>query len=134
MSGKIDLSASVEAAKAAVDGESRRYMRAQEELESASAALTAAQQKLRRLEKALAILNGEEEPAPTPAPAVVDRAAVPAPPPPPRKAQPEGPYARVRCGGCQSYGSMAETLKPTKSGTTVRLLVCGECGNEVYLG
>lgn len=132
---EIDLTSSISAARDDVAKKAARYVTAQDELADASTELQAAQQKAKRLERALAILNGEEEPAPTSAatPPVVPSTTVPTPPPP-LKPVPQGPYASVKCSACGEIGSMGEIYRPTKAGTMAHLLVCGDCNNEVYLG
>lgn len=84
---------------------------------------------VKRLKKALAIVEGTEvmrepateAPAPLPGPTVV---ATPAPiPKPPTSMYPP-------CGACG--GKMFATYKTVPSGITVSLLMCDDCNNENY--
>jgi len=128
------LEQQIVAAREAAEKAAQNYITVQEALEQAHSELAAAKAKLTRLERALAILNGEEEPASRAEVAVPQETAVPAPPPPPRPSRPAGPYDHVTCGGCLAKGTMSEVLRPTKNNTMVRLLVCSSCNNETYLG
>ncbi len=130
----FDLSASLAAARKAAETAARSYVDAQAVLADAADELTRAKAQLDRIERALAILNGEEPVSAAKASAQSMAVAEPAPSPKPRKSEPVGPYATMKCGGCQETGTMYETLRPTKNNTMVRLLVCNECSNEVYLG
>src|SRR5690606_26054157 len=125
MSDEFDLSKSLESARSETESAAKAYIAAQEAMIVADDELKAARQRLERLEKALAILNGTEEPATAPAAAHANVAREPAaaPPAPKPKPKPAGPYANVQCGGCQDVGTMYETMQPTKNGTFARLLV-----------
>lgn len=129
----VDLGSQLASARAAAEAAALRYTELSDQLAQAEVELKAARDRVARIEKALAILNGEDEPAPAkkadPAP------EQPAPSPPPRrKPEPVGPYAHVTCSGCGTKGQLYETMRSTKNGTVVRLLVCGTCKNETYIG
>lgn len=131
----VDLSAQLAAARKSAEEAAERYIEASDALEQAQRELNVAQQRVKRIEKALAILNGEEEPVQENRPERrVPAEPEPAPPPPPRTAKPVGPYAHVKCSGCMEVGTLSEVMRPTKNNTMVRLLVCSTCGNETYLG
>jgi len=129
----VDLSAQLAAARKAAEEAAARYVEASDALEQAQKELNAAQQRVKRIERALAILKGEDDATP-PVPAEPAPSPVAAPPPPPPPQRPAGPYAHVKCSGCMEVGTLSEIMRPTKNNTMVRLLVCSTCGNETYLG
>ena len=45
--------------------------------------------------------------------------------------QANNPLAGVKCQGCGQLGTMADTIIQAPSGATVRMMVCGSCGNQV---
>ena len=47
-----------------------------------------------------------------------------------RATKQENPLAHVRCAGCGCTGTMSEQYVQAPSGTTVRMLVCNDCGNQ----
>lgn len=100
----------------------------QELLDKSNDKVRVLQDQVRRLKKALAIIEGTEvmrepateAPAPLPGPTVVD---TPAPIPKPADKRPG-------CGACG--GKMFPTYKTVPSGITVSLLMCEDCNNENY--
>jgi hypothetical protein len=130
---ELDLSSSLEAARKETEAAAKRYIAAQEGMVSAENELREARNKSQRLERAMRIINGEEEPAAAVATATATTAPPVAPPPPPKPA-PSGPFANLACSACTSVGKMEEVWKPTKNGSMAHLLVCSDCKNERYLG
>ena len=43
----------------------------------------------------------------------------------------QNPYAQVKCSGCGSKGTLVDTVIQAPSGTPLRMLVCGSCGNQI---
>jgi chromosome segregation ATPase len=92
---------------------------AQDELAAAQVAATEAvarreeaESGLRKLEAAVAALRGE--------------------PPPAKELEEQNPLAHVKCSGCGTKGSLAESYIQSPAGTPVRTLVCGKCNNQSF--
>lgn len=142
MDGVESLQKALNEARAVVESTQGEFQKVEAEREKAALALLDANERLMRIERAISVLTDplekdkapeESQDATQPAePEAAEQAA--APPPPPKPQAPQGPYAQLKCSGCQSVGKMSETHRPTKNGTIVRLLVCGTCSNEVYMG
>lgn len=127
----IDLSTELEAAKSAQAESAAKLEALDKEREVLAATNLESLQRLQRIEKALAVLNGEDS-VPEPAPQSAEKA--PAPPPAPKKPPPSGPYASFKCSACQEVGKMREMMRQTAKGGVARYLECAECGNQSYLG
>lgn len=109
----------------------------------AKAESRAAEEKAKRLEAAVAAMNGQIAPVAQeaergPLKSEVDGSS------PPRRAKSKNPrkkrnnennpLAHLKCAGCGSKGSMAQTVIQAPSGAYVRMLVCGECNNQSLMG
>ena len=44
------------------------------------------------------------------------------------------PLGHLKCPGCGVAGKMTDQLMTTKGGGTVRMLACGQCGNQQLAG
>ena len=42
----------------------------------------------------------------------------------------QNPLAHVKCSGCGRKGKMQDTIIQAPSGASVRMMVCGSCGNQ----
>lgn len=105
----------VYALQEALDSAQSELAAAEVALLEATARANSARESAARLESAVAALNGSSPP----------------PAAKPRKKDSNNPLADVKCQGCGSIGKMAEQVVAAPSGTTVRMLVCGNCGNQV---
>lgn len=136
---ELDLTTSIEQARKEAEAAALDAVDARLAAANAEAAVNEKRSKLLRLERAMQILNGEEPSTAAPTaqasqPAASEVPAAPPPTPPPRRRQPEGPYAGLRCGGCQEVGTMNESIRTLQNGSVYRALVCSDCSNELMLG
>jgi hypothetical protein len=45
--------------------------------------------------------------------------------------QANNPYGQVKCSGCGKVGQMSPQIHTTSTGAPVKLLCCGQCGNQL---
>lgn len=109
----------------------------------ASAERETAQEAVSRLKAAVAALSGESPPATIPKNEVaspkeeVDSAEWEAEQNRKRRLREKeleenNPLAHLKCSGCGKKGSMAESYVQAPSGSPVRMLICGKCGNQAF--
>lgn len=110
---------------------------AQSELAAAEVALleateraAKASERAKRLEAAVAALNGVAD-VPIDKGRDLADSDTAVEPLPPKKPKPDNPLAHVKCAGCGSYGTMYEGIQQAPSGAVVRLMTCNSCGNQV---
>ena len=98
----------------------------------ANAAATDLREKVRRLEAAVAALNGTSPPPAAPQDSRVSEEGNPGKERDPKK-QPtnDNPLAHIKCAGCGQKGVMHEEYIQAPSGAPVKVLVCSSCGNQV---
>lgn len=93
-----------------------------------------------RLSAAVAAMTGEKTlrgSSEHPERSVHAREAVgenPTPATKPKKEEVYNPLAHLKCRGCGTKGKMAEQYVTAPSGAIVRMLVCGDCGNQSMMG
>jgi len=50
-----------------------------------------------------------------------------------KEIQAQNPYGTIKCTGCGVVGKLQETLFTAPSGTPVKMLICGGCGNQAMI-
>jgi hypothetical protein len=139
----------IEGLQTALDTAQDELAQAEMSLVEASARAEAARLEARKLKAAVAALSGEPPPAAAIPPQTTDL------PTPDRAEQAElsqeefdkerkrrqrrrkleeqanNPYGQVKCSGCGKVGHMSPQIHTTSTGAPVKLLCCGQCGNQL---
>ena len=109
----------------------------------ASARAEVTRESVMRLESAVAALSGELPPAaPKTSPERVESATKDLSPEEfdkqrkqrqrarQKELDAQNPLAHIKCSGCGRKGTLVDSMIQAPSGATIRMLICGKCGNQ----